>query len=46
MNIEFFVIFFLFKPFIAGANGTEAPESPIEISHSTVALCFKPKYLK
>lgn len=35
---------FLFKPFIAGANGTEIPESPTEIFHSTVALCFKPKY--
>lgn len=40
-----FSLLFLLKPFITGANGTEVPESPTEIFHSTVALCFKPKYL-
>lgn len=35
----------LHKPFIVGVNGTEAPESPTEISHPTVALCFKLRYL-
>lgn len=43
--IFIFHYFFLFKPFIVGINGTEAPESPTEIFHPTVALCFKLKYL-
>lgn len=39
-----FHYFLLHKPFIVGVNGTK-PQKVLEISHPTVASCFKLKYL-